>query len=86
MRPKRQTTPTGNFKLRKEIIMEKGFKVLQDSLNVSVDNLKFVAEQTTGNNGLLLNSVIETLQAQKKVIEYLSNCLETEKGIKKQMF
>lgn len=66
--------------------MEKGFKVLQDSINVSVDNLKFVAEQTTGNNGLLLNSVIETLQAQKKVIEYLSNCLETEKGIKKQMF
>lgn len=66
--------------------MEKGFKVLQDSLNVSVDNLKFVAEQTTGNNGLLLNSVIETLQAQKKVIEYLSNCLETEKGIKNRCF
>lgn len=58
--------------------MEKGFKVLQDCINVSVDNLKFVAEQTTGNNGLLLNSVIETLQAQKKVIEYLSNCLETD--------
>lgn len=66
--------------------MEKGFKVLQDSINVSVDNLKFVAEQTTGNNGLLLNSVIETLQAQKKVIEYLSNCLETEKGIKNRCF
>lgn len=67
--------------------MDKGFKVLQDSIkvlqdsiNVSVDNLKFVAEQTTGDNGLLLNSVIETLQAQKKVIEYLSDCLETEKG------
>lgn len=66
--------------------MEKGFKVLQDSINVSVDNLKFVAENTTGNNGLLLNSVIETLQAQKKVIEYLSNCLETEKGIKNRCF
>lgn len=66
--------------------MEKGFKVLQDSINVSVDNLKFVAEQTTGNNGLLLNSVIETLQAQKKVIEYLSNCFETEKGIKNRCF
>lgn len=66
--------------------MEKGFKVLQDSINVSVDKLKFVAEQTTGNNGLLLNSVIETLQAQKKVIEYLSNCLETEKGIKNRCF
>lgn len=66
--------------------MEKGFKVLQDSLNVSVDNLKLVAEQTTGNNGLLLNSVIETLQAQKKVIEYLSNCLDTEKSIKNRCF
>ena len=66
--------------------MEKGFKVLQDSINVSVDNLKFVTEQTTGDNGLLLTSVIETLQAQKKVIEYLSNCLETEKGIKNRCF
>lgn len=66
--------------------MEKGFKVLQDSINVSIDNLKFAAEQTTGNNGLLLNSVIETLQAQKKVIEYLSNCLDTEIGIKNRCF
>ena len=66
--------------------MEKGFKVLQDSIDVSVDNLKFVAEQTTGSNGLLLNSVIETLQAQKKFIEHLSNCLETEKGVKNRCF
>ena len=62
--------------------MQQGFKVLQDSISVSIDNLKFVAENTTGNNGLLLNSVIDTLQAQKKVIEYLSNCLDTEMGIK----
>ena len=66
--------------------MEKGFKVLQDSISVSIDNLKFVAENTTGNNGLLLNSVIDTLQAQKKVIEYLSNCLDTEMGIKNRCF
>ena len=66
--------------------MQKGFKVLQDSISVSIDNLKFVAENTTGNNGLLLNSVIDTLKAQKKVIEYLSNCLETEKGIKNHCF
>ena len=44
--------------------MEKGFKVLQDSISVSIDNLKFVAENPTGNNGLLINSVIDTLQAQ----------------------
>lgn len=62
--------------------MEKGFKVLQDSISVSINNLKFVAENTIGNNGLLLNSVIDTLQAQNKVIEYLSNCLEKERGIK----
>lgn len=62
--------------------MEKGFKILQDSISVSIDNLKFVAEKTTGGNGLLVNSVIETLQAQKKVIEYLSKCLETENSIK----
>ena len=66
--------------------MEKGFKVLQDSISVSIDNLKFVAENPTGNNGLLINSVIDTLQAQKKVIEYLSNRLETEKGIKNKCF
>lgn len=66
--------------------MQKGFKVLQDCISVSIDNLKFVAENTTGNNGLLLNSVIDTLQAQKKVIEYLSNCLDTEKGIKNRCF
>ena len=66
--------------------MEKGFKVLQDSISVSIDYLKFVAENTTGNNGLLLNSVIDTLQAQKKVIEYLSNCFEQVKGIKNRCF
>lgn len=66
--------------------MEKGFKVLQDSISVSIDHLKFIAENTTGNNGLLLNSVIDTLQAQKKVIEYLSNCLEQEIGIKNRCF
>ena len=66
--------------------MQKGFKVLQDSISVSIDNLKSVAEDTTGTSWLLLNSVIDTLQAQKKVIEYLSNCLDTEMGIKNRCF
>ena len=66
--------------------MQKGFKILQDSISVSIDNLNFIAGNTTGNNGLLLNSVIDTLQAQKKVIEYLSNCLDTEMGIKNRCF
>lgn len=60
--------------------MEKVLRFLQDSISVSIDNLKFVAENTTGGNGLLLNSVIDTLQAQKKVIQYLSYCLENRKG------
>lgn len=66
--------------------MQKGFKVLQDSISVSVNNLKFVAENTTGNNGLLLVSVIDTLQAQQKVVEYLSNCLDTEMSLKNRCF
>lgn len=66
--------------------MQKGFKVLQDSISLSVDNLKFVAENTTGNNGLLLTSAIDTLQAQQKVVEYLSNCLDTEMSIKNRCF
>lgn len=66
--------------------MQKGFKVLQDSVSVSIDNLKFIAENITGNNGLLLNSVIDTLQTQKKVIEYLSNCLDNETAIKNRCF
>lgn len=66
--------------------MQKGFKVLQDSISVSIDCLKFVAESTTGNNGLLLNSIVDTLQSQKKVVEYLSNCLDTETSIKNRCF
>lgn len=66
--------------------MQKGFKILQDSISVSIDNLKFVAENTTGNNGLLLNSAVDILQAQKGVIEYLSNCLDAETSIKNRCF
>lgn len=66
--------------------MQEGFKVLQYSISVSIDNLKFVAENTTVNNGLLLNAVIDTLQAQQEVVEYLSNCLDKEMSIKNRCF
>ena len=66
--------------------MQKGFKVLDDSISVFIENLNFVAENTTDNNGLLLKAVIDTLQAQKKVIEYLSNCLDSEMSIKNRCF
>lgn len=66
--------------------MQKGFKVLQDSISVSIDNLKFVSENTTIGNVLLLNSVINTLRAQSQVIEYLSSCLDNEMSIKNRCF
>lgn len=66
--------------------MQKGFKVLQDSVSVSIDSLKFISENITGNSGLLLNSVADTLQAQKKVIEYLSNCFDNEMALKNRCF
>ena len=66
--------------------MQEGFKVLQDSISLSIDSLKFVAENTTGGNCLLLKSVIDTLQAQNKVIEHLSICLDNEISIKNRYF
>ena len=66
--------------------MNKAIEILLKSIKVSTENLQYIAENTTGTNGMLLNSVIDTLQAQKKVIEYLSNCLEQEKGIKNRCF
>ena len=66
--------------------MEKGFKVLQDSISVSIDNLKFAAENTTRSNSLLLKSVIDTIQEQSKLIEYLSTCLDNEMSIKNRCF
>lgn len=62
--------------------MEKGFEILQNAVNASIDSLNFLAQETTGINGLLLNSVRETLKAQKTVIEYLSCRLEHEKAVK----
>lgn len=66
--------------------MQKGFKDLQDSISVSIDTLKSVAENTTDDNRLVLDSAINTLKAQRKVIEYLSNCLDTEMSIKNRCF
>ena len=66
--------------------MEKCSKVLQDSILVSIDNLKFAAENTTRSNSLLLKSVIDTIQEQSKLIEYLSTCLDNEMSIKNRCF
>ena len=66
--------------------MEKSIEILSKSLKVSTESLQHIAEETTGLNGMLLNSVIDTLQAQQKVVEYLSNCLDTEMSIKNRCF
>lgn len=66
--------------------MQECFKFLQDSISVSIDNLKFVTENTTGNNGLLLNSVIDTYRHKRKLSNIFSNCLDTEMSIKNRCF
>lgn len=48
------------------------------SIKVSTENLQFIAEETTGTNGMLLNSVIETLKAQTLVIKSISCKLDEE--------
>ena len=58
--------------------MEKTIEVLLKSIKDSTENLQFIAEETTGTNGMLLNSVIETLVAQTLVIKTISCKLEEE--------
>lgn len=63
--------------------MEKSIEILLKSIKVSTENLQFIAEETTGTNGMLLNSVIETLKAQTLVIKTISCQLDEEKGKEK---
>ena len=49
--------------------MEKAIEILLKSIKVSTENLQYIAEETTGTNGMLLNSVIDTLKAQTLVIK-----------------
>ena len=58
--------------------MEKSIEILLKSIKVSTENLQFIAEETTGTNGMLLNSVIDTLKAQTLVIKTISCKLEEE--------
>ena len=58
--------------------MEKSIEILLKSIKVSIENLQFIAEETTGTNGMLLNSVIETLKAQTLVIKTISCKLDEE--------
>lgn len=58
--------------------MEKAIKILLKSIKVSTENLQYIAEETTGANGMLLNSVIDTLKAQTLVIKTISCKLDEE--------
>ena len=58
--------------------MEKTIEILLKSIKVSTENLQFIAEETTGTNGMLLNSVIDTLKAQTLVIKTISCKLDEE--------
>lgn len=58
--------------------MEKAIEILLKSIKVSTENLQFIAEETTGTNGMLLNSVIDVLKAQTLVIKTISCKLDEE--------
>lgn len=58
--------------------MNKAIEILLKSINVSTENLEYIAENTTGTNGMLLNSVIDTLKAQALVIKVISCKLDEE--------
>lgn len=62
--------------------MEKEIEILLKSIKVSTENLQNIAEETTGTNGMLLNSVIDVLKAQTLVIKTISCKLDTEKAKK----
>ena len=58
--------------------MEKSIEILLKTIKVSTENLQFIAEETTGTNGMLLNSVIDVLKAQTLVIKTISCKLDEE--------
>ena len=68
------------------INMDENFKKLSESLRITEANIRYAAEYTGSDTGLLLTSCAETIQAQMKMIEYLSVKFETEKSIKNRAF
>ena len=58
--------------------MEKTIEILLKSIKLSTENLQYIAENTTGTNGMLLNSVIGVLNAQTLVIKTISCKFDAE--------
>ena len=66
--------------------MDENFKKLSESLKITESNIRYAANITGSDTGLLLTACAETIQAQMKMIEYLSVKFETEKSIKNRAF
>ena len=62
--------------------MDKSIEILLKYIKVSTENLQNIAEETTGTNGMLLNSVINVLKAQTLVIKTISCKLDEENAKK----
>ena len=58
--------------------MDRTVEILFNTIKVSTENLQHIAEETTGTNGMLLNSVIDVLKAQTLVIKTISCKLDEE--------
>lgn len=58
--------------------MDKTIEILFNTIKVSTENLQYIAETTTGTNGMLLNSVVDVLKAQTLVIKTISCKLDEE--------
>lgn len=66
--------------------MDEKFKKLAESLKITEQSIRYAAKCTGSETGLLLESCADTIQAQMKMIEYLSVKFETEKSIKNRAF
>ena len=66
--------------------MNENFKKLAESLKITESNVRYAAKVTGNDMGLLLTACADTIQAQMKMIEYLSVKFETEKSIKNRLF
>ena len=58
--------------------MDKAVEILLKSDKGSTETLQYIEENTTGTNGMLLNSVIDTLKGQTLVIKTISCKLDEE--------
>ena len=66
--------------------MDENFKKLAESLKITEQSVRYAARHTGNETGLVLESCADTIQAQMKMIEYLSVKFETVKSIKNRAF